>query len=177
MIETGYFVCGSSNERNSREFRNKGINVCNWFAITIRDDAQNVINPATTYFREVIYNIEHTIHHGSLYALLFKTAFDIELEASLVWLRPPLNTAACTISFTPATTGWYLLLAGDERSERYHGNFIIQNSCRIKNILQDDRESGGSWFAADTLGNIVMLFNGGFIAHKKQGYAKSRELF
>lgn len=46
------------------------------------DDAQNVINLATTYLREVIYNIEHTIHHMALIRIAFKTAFDIELEAS-----------------------------------------------------------------------------------------------
>lgn len=46
------------------------------------DDVQNAINLTTTYLREVIYNIEHTIHHMALIRIAFKTAFDIELEAS-----------------------------------------------------------------------------------------------
>jgi hypothetical protein len=34
----------------------------------------------TNYFREVVYNIEHTIHHMALIRIAFKSAFNIELD-------------------------------------------------------------------------------------------------
>lgn len=37
------------------------------------------ISAATNYIREVMYNIEHTIHHLALIRVGFKSAFDIEL--------------------------------------------------------------------------------------------------
>ena len=37
---------------------------------------------STTYMREVIYNIEHTIHHMALIRIAFKSLFDIELNSS-----------------------------------------------------------------------------------------------
>jgi hypothetical protein len=35
---------------------------------------------ATTYSRELLYNIEHTIHHMALIRIAFKSAFDMELN-------------------------------------------------------------------------------------------------
>lgn len=42
-------------------------------------DTDAVITIATNYVREVMYNIEHTIHHLALIRVGFKTAFNIEL--------------------------------------------------------------------------------------------------
>lgn len=41
-------------------------------------DANTTI--VTTYARELVYNIEHTIHHMALIRIAFKSAFDIELS-------------------------------------------------------------------------------------------------
>lgn len=43
----------------------------------IQDD--KIISIATNYQREIIYNLEHTIHHMALIRIGFKSAFDIEL--------------------------------------------------------------------------------------------------
>jgi hypothetical protein len=40
----------------------------------------NSANINSTYFRELLYNIEHTIHHMALIRIAFKSAFNIELN-------------------------------------------------------------------------------------------------
>lgn len=82
----------------------------------------------------------------------------------------------CTVSFTPCNNGLVFTFSRDERSERHTGNFIISEQLPHKKIFfAQDSKAGGSWFAADSVGNVAMLFNGGFVTHvKKQGYAKSR---
>ena len=82
----------------------------------------------------------------------------------------------CTISFTPCSNGLVFTFSRDERPERHTGNFIISEQLPHKKIFfAQDSKAGGSWFAADSVGNVAMLFNGGFVTHvKKQGYAKSR---
>ncbi len=82
----------------------------------------------------------------------------------------------CTISFTPCSNSLVFTFSRDEKPERHTGNFIVTEQLPHKKIFfAQDSKAGGSWFAADSLGNVAMLFNGGFITHaKKQDYAKSR---
>lgn len=82
----------------------------------------------------------------------------------------------CTVSFVPVNDGYVFTFNRDEKPERYTPNFISQEQLGYKDIwFTKDSKAGGTWFAADSLGNVIMLFNGAFAKHEKQPqYVKSR---
>lgn len=82
----------------------------------------------------------------------------------------------CTVSFVPAKDGYVFTFNRDEKPERYTPNFISQEQMGDKEIwFAKDSKAGGTWFAADSLGNMAMLFNGAFTKHEKSlEYVKSR---
>lgn len=82
----------------------------------------------------------------------------------------------CTVSFVPAKDGYVFTFNRDEKPDRYTPNFISQEQLQHKTVyFAKDSKAGGTWFAADSLGNVVMLFNGAFTKHEKLPvYVKSR---
>lgn len=82
----------------------------------------------------------------------------------------------CTVSFVPAKDGFVFTFNRDELPVRYTPHFITQEQLQYKTVyFAKDSKAGGTWFAADSLGNVVMLFNGAFTKHAKQPvYVKSR---
>lgn len=84
----------------------------------------------------------------------------------------------CTVSFVPVKGQYIFTFNRDERPERYTPHFIRHKKLAQKEIyFAQDSKSGGSWFVADSLGNVLMLFNGAFKKHiKAAAYKKSRGL-
>lgn len=82
----------------------------------------------------------------------------------------------CTVSVVPAKGQYIFTFNRDEKPERHTPHFIKQKKLEHKEIyFAQDSKAGGSWFIADSLGNVVMLFNGGFKKHNKgAAYKKSR---
>lgn len=82
----------------------------------------------------------------------------------------------CTVSVVPATGQYIFTFNRDEKPERHTPHFIKQKQLAHKEIyFAQDSKAGGSWFVADNLGNILMLFNGAFTKHhKKEHYSNSR---
>jgi hypothetical protein len=82
----------------------------------------------------------------------------------------------CTVSFVPTGSSYIFTFNRDEQSERQTSCYITQQQLAGKDIYYaKDSKAGGTWFAADNNGTVVMLFNGAFTRHKKQrGYKKSR---
>jgi hypothetical protein len=82
----------------------------------------------------------------------------------------------CTVSVVPVKGQYIFTFNRDEKPERHTANFICGKQLAHKQLYYtEDGKAGGSWFIADSLGNIVMLFNGGFKKHYKEAtYNKSR---
>jgi Transport and Golgi organisation 2 len=82
----------------------------------------------------------------------------------------------CTVSVVPANGTYIFTFNRDEKPERHTLHFICRNKLAHKEIyFTKDSKAGGSWFAADSRGNVIMLFNGAFKKHVKQAfYKKSR---
>jgi hypothetical protein len=58
-------------------------------------DDNNCITVETNFAREMIYNIEHTVHHQALIKIAFKSAFDIDLPVEF-------GVAASTLKYRKA---------------------------------------------------------------------------
>lgn len=82
----------------------------------------------------------------------------------------------CTVSVVPAKGTYIFTFNRDENPERHTPHFIRRKKLAHKEIyFAQDSKAGGSWFIADSLGNVIMLFNGAFKKHVKEGaYKKSR---
>jgi hypothetical protein len=82
----------------------------------------------------------------------------------------------CTVSAVPAAGNYIFTFNRDEQPERHTTFFIATQQLAHKQIyFAQDSKCGGSWFAADNLGNMIMLFNGAFKKHaKEKTYTKSR---
>lgn len=82
----------------------------------------------------------------------------------------------CTVSFVPVKNGYVFTFNRDENPERHTPHFIMQQKLAHKEIyFAKDSKAGGTWFAADSLGNVAMLFNGAYKKHEKEAaYKKSR---
>lgn len=82
----------------------------------------------------------------------------------------------CTVTVVPARDGYIFTFSRDEAPGRYTAQFTAHRQLPHKEIFfAKDSRAGGSWFVADNLGNVAMLFNGAFQKHqKKENYVKSR---
>jgi Transport and Golgi organisation 2 len=82
----------------------------------------------------------------------------------------------CTVSVVPIKNGLVFTFNRDEKPERHTPHFMVHEKLAHKEIYYaKDSKAGGTWFAADSLGNAAMLFNGAFSKHEKQAvYKKSR---
>jgi Transport and Golgi organisation 2 len=82
----------------------------------------------------------------------------------------------CTVSVVPIKNGLVFTFSRDEKPERHTPHFMVHDQLAHKKIYYaKDSKAGGTWFAADSLGNAAMLFNGAFNKHEKQAaYKKSR---
>lgn len=82
----------------------------------------------------------------------------------------------CTVSVVPAKGTYIFTFNRDEKPERHTPHFIRRKKLAHKEIyFSQDSKAGGSWFIADSLGNVIMLFNGAFKEHVKEPvYKKSR---
>lgn len=82
----------------------------------------------------------------------------------------------CTVSVVPAKGEYIFTFNRDEKPERHTPHFIKQKKLEHKEIyFAQDSKAGGSWFAVDNFGNVLMLFNGAFTKHSKnEVYGQSR---
>lgn len=82
----------------------------------------------------------------------------------------------CTVSIAPLCNGYAFTFNRDEQPGRYSPQFINRQVLPDKELFYaKDSKAGGSWFVADSIGNVAMLFNGAFTKHARQEvYSKSR---
>lgn len=84
----------------------------------------------------------------------------------------------CTVSFIPGKNGCVITSNRDEHTSRpssFEPKEAMVNGCRV--IYPKDPKAGGTWFAINENGVVVVLLNGAFEKHvSKGGYARSRGL-
>jgi uncharacterized protein with NRDE domain len=82
----------------------------------------------------------------------------------------------CTVSFIATKQNYVFTFNRDEQALRQTPYFINKENVGFKTIyFTKDVLAGGTWFSADSKGNVAMLFNGAFSKHKKlHTYKKSR---
>ncbi|MDV4116278.1 NRDE family protein [Elizabethkingia anophelis] len=83
----------------------------------------------------------------------------------------------CTVTYIPATNGFYLTSSRDEKAGRATippAKYQIEG---IDLIYPKDELAGGTWIASNLNGRTVCLLNGAFLNHVKQDrYVRSRGL-
>lgn len=84
----------------------------------------------------------------------------------------------CTVIFFPSADKQVFVSLRDEDPRRSRA-YAPERHTRgpLSWICPLDPEGGGTWFAANQFGSVVILLNGGFEKHQRQpGYARSRGL-
>jgi len=121
------------------------------------DLGEKEVGLQSNYFREVMYNLEHAIHHHALIKVGIKTLTTIELPEFF-------GVAPSTIQFEHVS-----------RPSAFVPKEEVINNQKI--IFPQDPKAGGTWFAISERGVVAVLLNGAFKKHISKGnYAKSRGL-
>jgi hypothetical protein len=84
----------------------------------------------------------------------------------------------CTLTYIPADKKVILTSNRDENLSRplaYEPREEVISNCRV--VYPKDPRAGGTWFAINEYGVVVVLLNGAFVKHQKAGpYTHSRGL-
>lgn len=147
----------------------------------VSEDATTVYS---SYSRELVYNIEHIIHHLALIKVsLIELGLDIVNEnfgmayATIEYKKICSRQAnMCTVTYIPFKTGAILTSNRDENIAR--GNAVLPQKIynnNITSIYPADAQSSGTWVGCNEKNTVAILLNGAFKNHqKKKLYANSR---
>lgn len=83
----------------------------------------------------------------------------------------------CTVTYWGSPGKSVFTFSRDELAARATTDYLHEEKTTFKKVVYAKDARGGSWFTADSDGNLAVLFNGAFEKHrKKEKYRKSRGL-